>query len=295
MIPTQAVSGPRLAVVTASTNFDRARACIESWTLWADRQPLNVFLILNGVGQSFSGPLPVLERTTIAYVEKANYLGSVQAFRLGVDAALQGPYDVIACLHDDFEIKEKGWDTKVIRAFDRQPQLGLCGFGGAIGLGAADMYQKPYDPMSLARCGFRSDLTDAEVHGVRSRLPEQVACLDGFSQIGRRAFWKGEAGPHTSGSGQPFPRYEAPWQLLEDLGIVHHLYDSLLGAIAARNGWETWYLPLRSTHHGGRTAVGDPGYQEWAKSHTTGGDADFWSQAHALGYENFRDVLPLRV
>jgi hypothetical protein len=289
---------PRLAIVTATTNLERARPCLESWVRMAglDPKPL-IFIILNGID------LPtevMIHGAQVAWLARPDYLGSVRAFRIGVDAALEGPFDVIACLHDDFEIVEPGWDQKVLQYFSRHPQMGLAGFGGAIGLGAEDMYRKDYDPMSLARQGFRSNLVDAEVHGVRSLLVEQVACLDGFSQIGRRDFWRGIWSPDKiaadRGSTQASRAVARPvWEELEALGIVHHLYDSLLGAIAARHGWQTWYIPLRAQHHGGATAVGDPGYGDWAKAQIEGGDHGFWEAAHRIGYDNFRDVLPLRV
>jgi hypothetical protein len=283
-----------LAIVTATTNIERARPCLDSWIQYAMPDPPPLFVIVQGGARPTSISI---DRTQVAWIHTPEYLGSVKAFRWGVDACLQGPFDVIACLHDDFEIMEHDWDRKVLKYFTRRWDIGLLGFGGATGLGALDMYQKPYDPMSLARTGFRSDLVDAEVHGVRSVLAERVACLDGFSQIGRREFWEGYRNPMAAND--PL-RHELlwslrPWHVLEDLGIVHHLYDGLLGAIAARNNWETWYVPLRAKHWGGRTAVGDPGYQDWAKQQDPQGDQGFWEQAHRIGYEQFQDVLPLRV
>lgn len=286
-----------LAIVTASTDLERARPCIESWIQHrADPDPLPLFVILNGCPPPKPRQVEILGQP-VAWLATPQYLGSVPAFRKGVEAALHGSYRVIACLHDDFEIAEDGWDRKVLKYFDRNPSLGLAGFGGAIGLGALDMYEKAYDPMSLARIGFRSDLDDAESHGLRSVLAERVACLDGFSQIGRRDFWAGQwtrekVAAHPRGATRPA---QPPWQQLEDLGFLHHFYDGALGCLAARNGWETWYIPVRGHHYGGRTAVGDPGYQEWAKTVDPKGDQGFWSAAHLIGYEEFRDVLPLRV
>lgn len=278
------------AIVTATTNLERARPCLASWIARAHSEDqIPIFVIHNG-------PEPAPEMIgfagqPVAWIHRDSYLGSVPAFRIGVEVALSAGAEIIACLHDDFEILEHGWDQKVIRAFARNPNMGLAGFGGAISLGHEDMYRKPYDPMSLARGGFRSNLVDAEVHGVRSLLSEQVACLDGFSQIGRNDFFAG----HVNGDDDREYLRLPVWQALEDLGIVHHLYDSLLGAYAARLGWETWYLPLRAQHHGGRTAVGDSGYGDWAKTQVAEGDHGFWKAAHAIGYEAFKDVLPLRV
>lgn len=284
-----------LTVVTATTNLERARPCIESWIRKADGPLDPVLVVGNGMATpsqeeatSFPGRVVVLSTD--------QYLGSVQAFQIGMEVALRTDAMIIACLHDDFEIFEQGWDGKVVKYFLRLPQLGLAGFGGAVGLGQPGMYDHPYDPMSLARSGFRSDLVDAEAHGIRSLLVEPVACLDGFSQIGRRAFWEGRWAPakHDQTAEVLSPAHR-PWTVLKDLGFTHHFYDGALGCLAARAGWETWYIPLRSKHWGGRTAVGDPGYQAWAKQQDPKGDQGFWEAAHKIGYAAFRDVLPLRI
>jgi len=262
----------RLQIVTASTNIARAKACIDSWTQHATT-PIKVLIVGNGGAEGHP------------------YLGTVPAFRLGVDRLLAEPdVDLIACLHDDLLIEEDGWDEKVIRYFARYPAMGLAGFGGAKSLGAHDLYTMPYGPMQLARGGFRSDLVDAEVHGLRSLLPEPVACLDGFSQIGRREFWLG-----VSEGFDGAKLSTRPWTELERLGIIHHGYDGMLGCLAKRYGWQTWYIPMRCKHYGGQTAVGDAGYQEWAKTKHPEGDHGLWQQAHTIWYDAFKDVLPIRV
>jgi len=282
----------KLAIVTATTDLARALTCIRSWQDHAITSPKMVTVINGPKGDQPSSD---------SYLCVKHYLGTVSAFRQGVDQLLETDAEIIACLHDDFEIHEIGWDRKVIRHFERNPACGLLGFGGAVGLGDSDLYQKPYNPMSLARIGFRSNLVDAEQHGIRSLLPEKVACLDGFSQVGRRDFWQGLWSPMKrdleARSSHPTPPSVVvrPWTYLEDLGIVHHFYDGALGCLARRYGWEVWYLPLRGQHFGGRTAVGDAGYQEWAKSKIPGGDQGFWEHAHKIAYDTFTAVLPIRV
>lgn len=271
-----------LVVVTASAGILRAQRCIETWG------DVPIVLMRNG-GDRADVPAAWTGRVATLDLSTNDYLGCVPAFRAALGAALTlfPETEVFACLHDDLEIHDPGWAATVVRHFARTPACGLAGFGGAIGLGDADLYQKPYAPMQLARVGFRSNLVDAEVHGIRSLLPERVACLDGFSQIGRRDFWCGRHGNGTL----DLP----PWSVLDELGIVHHFYDSLLGAMAARYGWETWYLPVRARHLGGQTAVADRHYQEWADRQVDGGDQAFWRHSHQIGYEEFRDILPLRV
>lgn len=278
----------KLCVVTATTNFERAEACIRSWG------DVKVILSING-NRDF--PTFELGKTIAIYADR--FLGTVPAFRIGVDYALEHTdADVIACLHDDLELLDPDWQEKVIRHFERHPSCGLAGFGGAIGLGSADLYKTEYSPMQLARIGFRSNLVDAEVHGLRSLLTERVACLDGFSQIGRREFfaggWRNKA-LSDEGKLVTRPSKERPWSYLEDHGLVHHFQDGALGCLSARMGWETWYIPVRCRHYGGQTAVGDRGYHEWALSKIPQGDQGFWQQSHEISHQLFSDVLPLRV
>jgi len=285
-----------IAIVTATTDPERARDCIESWEQHA-KGPVKLIVVINGRSWTPDDA----ERTGLqaTWVTHPTYLGSVPAFRLGMLAALDDdqkePPEIIACLHDDFRIDEPNWDLKVERHFSRNSACGLLGFGGAVGLGSDTIYREPYDPMQLARIGFRSNLDDAENHGLRSLLAEPVACLDGFSQIGRRLFWDGYQRRGALGGMIRYKEADRPWNVLADLGFVHHFYDGALGCLATRYNWETWYLPLRGHHFGGRTAVGDAGYATWAQSQTEGGDQGFWTAAHAIGYRAFKNELPIRL
>ena len=268
----------RLAVVTASTDLRRSAVCLNSWRELAIDQHFPCLIVENGDGRP--------------------YLGTVPAFRRGIDELLATTAaEVICAFHDDVQIYEHGWDARVLRLFDEHPQCGLAGFGGAVGLGINALYKIPYDPMQLARLGFRSNMVDAEQHGVRSLLTERVVCLDGFSQIGRREFWMGDLLREGHWISPLCDRTVEgrPWTYLESLGVIHHFYDGMLGCLAARYGWETWYLPIACRHYGGQTAVGDAGYQDWAKTKTTGGDHGFWEAAHKIGYDEFCDILPLRI
>jgi hypothetical protein len=255
----------RLVVVTASLNVGRAMDCIQSWR---DR--------------SFYEP-----RVIVIHGE----MGVVPAFAKGIDKALGVEAAVIACLHDDVLIEQDGWDLQVLDHFDANPQSGLVGFGGGRGLADADIYQKPYETHQLARVDFISNMKDAEAHGKRARSPQRVACLDGFSQIGRASFWRGRTYP-LGVCEVPDPNLMS--QMFQ-WGITHHAYDSALGAWAKRLGWEVWMLPVRCHHFGGRTAVGDPRYAEWAETVVPGGDATFHTMAHQIVYEQFRAELPIRV
>lgn len=273
----------RLVIVTASTDVIRARSCLYSWQSMAAGVSPPIILVRNGKDAT---PLSH-DIKHVTEIVAEDYLGSVPAFALGVAEALRlYPDAVIACLHDDLEIREFGWDMLVAQHFDQHPATGLAGFFGASGIGTEDIYKTPYNPYQLIRLGCRSNIDGAEAHGARSTVPSRVAVLDGFSLIGRARFFKGETflGEQTV----------APWQQLLSLGLVHHIYDGALGMLAARLGWDTYFLPIVCTHYGGRTAVADPGYNNWAAGQTPLGDQGFWNAGHQRVYDEFRDLLPLR-
>lgn len=296
-----------LAIVTATLNAERALGCTSSWTI-TSRGPIDYYMVWQGLtqpkdlGWSDGGSQTFgSRRHTIHHYGSTEILGVVPAFAIGVQQALEAGHDIIACLHDDLEIADPAWDLLVTKLF-QDTQVGLCGFGGGIGLGDHDIYQTPYDPMQLARVGFVSNMRDANAHGARSLLPVQVACLDGFSQIGRKEYWMGLPA-HTDVRLDPAPAFYAKvnlFQRMQDWGIIHHAYDAALGCFAKRLGWQAWMLPIRCHHFGGRTAVADPNYQAWANSQHTllageTGDQAFWVNAHRIVYDQFRDVLPIRV
>lgn len=282
----------KVAIVTATTLPERASACVQTWGI---NPTLPCVAVINGPQVEKADGFGFV-KDGLTVLLKKEYLGSVPAFHYGVDWALaHTDADIIACLHDDLEIHAPNWAHTVVRHFERHPACGLAGFGGALGIGDLDIYTKPYAPVQLARTHFRSNLVDAETHGIRSLVAEPVACLDGFSQIGRRAFWEGikrsAVEPHEAEA-----LHAQPLRALDRLGMKHHAYDTALGVLAFVLNWEVWYLPVRCHHLGGQTAVGDPGYQEWAKRQTAGiGDQAFWVQAHEALYELGRGILPIRV
>ena len=288
----------RLAVVTGTLDIDRAYPAIDSWLRYLTC-PVSLYVVVQA--QRPEAPRVWEQGNTRGpcwWYGTSSILGVVPAFAIGVQKALEDGADIIACLHDDLLIEQDGWDLACVEVMRMRPQVGLVGFGGGTGLGAADIYQTPYSPMQLARQDFVSNMRDAEVHGRRSQLAERVACLDGFSQIGRREFWAGVP------FGKPWDPVENLFGQMQSWGVIHHFYDGMLGCFAKRLGWEVWMLPIQVRHLGGQTAVGDARYQQWARlqgdkwdglTEGTTGDAGFWHRAHEIGYREFKDVLPIRL
>ncbi len=280
-------SDRKLWIVTASTNPFKTRRWHESWNnKSAVELKHRAVTVWNGAA-AWEGRLSNVQLDTGGLIITGDYLGVVPAFCLGLQAVIHraGPKDVIACLHDDVEIFEQDWDLRVLEHFDAHPNTVLAGFFGATGLGDPEIYKKPYDPMQLARYDCWSNMDDAEAHGSRSTEAKRVVVLDGFSQIMSRDFALFAA------------------EALQGTGVTHHFYDGMLGCLAAEysdmfideDEKEVWMIPVSCHHAGGQTAVGDAGYQAWAKTKIEGGDQGFWEEAHKAGYNRFRHVLPLRL
>lgn len=267
--------GRPLKLVVVVATADPARTA-QWWQTWRPNSQTDWAAVVVWTGRTVQSDTELVRPLTRDRVIGMNEYGVVPAYALGVAAARAMGADVVACFHDDLEICEPGWDSKVLELF-RFPNVLLAGFGGAKGLGADDIYKVPYAPMQLARQDFRSNMRDAEAHGKRVTTAHRVACLDGFSLIGRTEFMV-----------DSFAR-------MRHLGIVHHFYDGLMGVYAAKAGGQTWLLPIACHHAGGQTAVGSQAYQGWAREKHPDGDAHFWNEAHRIGYEEGRGVLPLRV
>lgn len=273
----------KMAIVTATTDPFKS---VEFWRTWRTGNNIPLVLVVNGYGtppHEQGSLLMDLEAETdireydIVHVNDG-YLGTVPAFAAGYQIAQDKGAEIICCFHDDLRIDAPLWDVQVEKHFKDQPESVLAGFGGAMGVGREGMYVDPFDPMSLARHSFGSDMQNAEAHGERWKEARRVAVLDGFSLIFRS---KTQAGN--------------PFQYLANLGVVHHAYDVALGAQVQRGGMQTWFLPIPCHHAGGRTAVADQGYHEWAKTKNHDGDHGFWMDAHSIVYEEFRDVLPFSI
>ncbi len=290
----------KLVVVTATANIRRATQALRTWQ---DRASLGFHTVIVINGETHAEGI----QGVVTIHPGKGFLGVVPAFALGVAQALDlhPQPEIIACFHDDLLIQEDGWDVSVLNMLSDRPGCGLTGFGGGQALGDQDIYQVDYAAIQLARQGFLSNMQDAELHGRRSTGPARLACLDGFSQIGRREYWEGHSAPtlppgtpewDNSGPGEWLGQsrvYPNLFQRMADLGIIHHCYDAALGCYAKRLGWEVWLTPVYCHHQGGQTAVADTRYQEWAKTQHPDGDQGFWTDAHRAVYDEFRDILPI--
>lgn len=276
----------KIAIVTATTDPFKSS---EFWSTWRLGNNLPLVLVINGVASKFSaheekflkdlGNHTDLREHDVVHVVD-DYLGTVPAFAEGFRIAREAGAEIICCFHDDLRIDDRIWDMMVEGHFEDHPDCWLAGFSGAMGVGRPGMYDGLFDPMSLARHNFGSDMQDAEAHGERWKESRRVAVCDGFSLILKTSEHRHK---------------ENPFAYLAERGVIHHAYDVAIGALARRQGKETWFLPIPCHHAGGRTAVLDTGYLEWAKTKNPDGDHGLWLDAHRIVWDEFQDVLPFHV
>lgn len=196
---------------------------------------------------------------------------------LGVSRSYQWLYertkaDILAYIHDDVICWEFGWDARVMEEFE-DPGIGVLGFGGALWHGTDDLYKTPYKLTQLARRYYFSNVDDAETHGKRFEGARDVAVLDGFCLVVRRALLDRCGG---------WPR-----------SLQFHCYDYAICALARRFGYRIRLVGVRCHHLGGRTST-TPEYQKWASDQGVS-DQQIHEESHRWFYQEFRDVMPARV
>lgn len=184
-------------------------------------------------------------------------------------------FDILAYIHDDVSIPEKGWYDRVEKEFD-DPAVGLVGFGGATRHGTPDLYKRPYKLTNLARFNYFSNQKDAEVHGTRFTGSMDVAVLDGFALIVRRDVLDKAGG----------------WPV--DSPIKFHSYDYWLACMARRHGYRIRMVGIDCEHHGGRTST-RPEYADWLMREFGKTDQQVHEESHRYIWDTCKDVLPWEV
>lgn len=202
--------------------------------------------------------------------------------RMGVLEAMatvppDASYDIIGFVHDDVEVYED-WVTPLVRVFEKDPQAGLVGFGGAKHFGSNDIYKTPYNLMQLIRYSFRSNMKDWAIHGTRIVVPERVSVLDGFS-----LFFRGEAYHKMGGWASAVADGMPPM----------HMYDAWAAARMAELGYTCWVCPVECHHAGGKTSTTQV-YQEFVRAEGYESGEQVFEVAHRKVYDRFRGVLPIR-
>lgn len=163
-----------IVLVMAHNRRDVLADALASVLAATERAP--IWVLDNGSQQDMRGlGVPIVKLLD----NIGNYRGFVEALHFA-EAMNQ---EIVAVLHSDFYIWERGWDRRVEEAFSGDPLLGLVGFAashqvdgsGGRGLGTVTNYQGRAPRWS----------SKAEVHGRRFTGFMAAAQVDGCSMVFR--------------------------------------------------------------------------------------------------------------
>ena len=188
---------------------------------------------------------------------------------VGVVRSMQQAYEmtdheILAFLHNDVYIYEKGWNCTVLGVFN-QSDTGLVGFFGAEGASR-----------NTGRFGVWNNMLEAEKHGARFREGiREVAVLDGLSMFASRKMLDAGGGVDTSFD-------------------THHFYDLDLSLESIHRGFKNYVIPVPIHHQSGMTAC-KPTFQDWAKEYIEGGERTLYEKNKARYIDKWEAYLPWQV
>lgn len=216
-------------------------------------------------------PMTVAPKTcTIKAFRKDKNIGVYPTFWWGLSVATG---DVLAFLHSDLMVAEKGWDKRVLEAFEADSTLGMVGFigsneidgAGGRGLGTCSNFMgQTYK--SSSKDGVKEWTgSPAEPHGRRMTGLEPAMVEDGCAMIFRRSCLEAIS-----------QRADFP---------PHHFYDRLLSCEVREKGYWMATLGIGCDHISGQTVNQEASYGDMARE---------WCEAHGLtmeGSHNWDNVV----
>ena len=179
--------------------------------------------------------------------------------------------DVVAFFHSDLVIWEKGWNDRVMYAFEKNKRLGMVGFigsneidsSGGRGLGTTSNFAG-FSLISSKKSlvGTKDEYqmwagSFAGVHGKVSGGITNAAVVDGCAMIIRREAW------NVIGFRESFP--------------LHHFYDRLISTQLLEKEWYIYVIGIQCDHFSGQTVNKEPAYhdmaEKWCRANV---DTRFW-------------------
>jgi glycosyltransferase involved in cell wall biosynthesis len=214
-----------------------------------------------------------LKPKRLNYIKNSENLGMVATYNQIFNLCTT---DLLAVLHNDVFIYEKGWDKRICQEFTGNPKLGLVGLFGSQGVGSHG--ERIQDrPKDVPFAGL-SNMLEANVHGMLltgHTLP--VAIIDGFAMIFRQTMIRQAGGLD--------PRYQ-----------YHHLYDRELSLISLALGYQNLVINI-PCHHVSSLTANQPQYQAWIDQQVHRPHADQWTHDTNAHYfaKKWASSLPLYI
>jgi glycosyltransferase involved in cell wall biosynthesis len=215
-----------------------------------------------------------LKPKRLEYVKNGSNVGMVATYNQ-IFSLIQT--DIVAILHNDVFIFEKGWDKRVVTYFETINRLGSLGFFGAQGVGTiGERIQDPEFPGQMAGI---SHMLEASQHGLdMQEAYRPCAILDGFAMVFNMHMIKQAGGLDT--------RYH-----------YHHLYDRDLPLTSLSLGYKNIVVNVPCHHQSGVTANRHQ-YQAWIDSQLkmkSGGDQWTHEENSKLFAKKWQSALPLYI
>ena len=236
--------------------------------------------IFGGDGLTRSNP----RCSVIRFLENQGMLGSL---KIGLDQCSAD--EILVYPHNDVLIHEKGWDKRVIDAFEKDPLLGMAGFFGARGVGKDGGRWHSESAMMGKEWG-----TSYVHHSALSTKVTPAAIFDGLCLIFRvgAVYKRSDESQDTV----------LPRVLIPD-GPPHHWYDRFLPLEFISRGWRCATIGILHDHAGGLTAS-KQGYSAFAHKwceerglEATSGSHDLtiYNEGLKIFNEKWAPKLPLKV
>lgn len=187
-------------------------------------------------------PLHVTRLNFVAnsLVRNNENLGVIATFKQGYEATAG---DIVAFIHSDVLLHEKGWDDRIAHAFQVDPQLGLAGLFGAKGIAGDGCRLETMSNMVGREWGKCPCHPVAWMHhGHHMTGTASAAVLDGVGLFFRRDTLR-----HLVEETDMFADWRAP----------HHFYDLILSCKVVNAGWHVATIGIEFDHFAGATVVSD--------------------------------------
>lgn len=275
----------KLSIVVGVLNqFDLAHEAIRSMVENLERpEETEIIVIDNGSDEKFSiRDVPAIGLATV--VRNENNTGNYPMFKQALEIA-KG--EIVAFLHSDVFVWQKGWDTAVRAQFDSRPELGLIGFIGSTeldfhggrGVGTTSNMQGRtvtsygYDAKRCANCNqFESDHATGNAPDCPIFSPRDINSWTGSAG---HIHGKQEAGMTVDGSVVDGCVMIFRKSVLAQIGFKdlppHHFYDRIMSCQVIEAGYKVGILGIEFDHISGQTANTQSKYQEtskaWFKEH----------------------------
>lgn len=203
-----------------------------------NKDEVEIIVIDNGSDEAYLYKTKL--KANIGIIRNENNTGNYPMFKQGIELA-HG--EVIAFIHSDVFIFEKGWDQKVIAQFEANEKLGLVGFLGSTEL---DYHGGRGGGTVSNMVKYEDYGSEAEIHGRRDTgFIIDGSVVDGLAMIFRKSVLK------EIGFKDDYPR--------------HHFYDRMMSCQVIEAGYKVGIMGIEHCHCSGKTANHEQKWQDTAK------------------------------